>query len=219
MKHMHLIIGLCFISLVSCTNKKSPDAPAILNKALLQSYENLDESLKKERKPLYFNGDHISSNCQTYFDMAAKYEIDETIHNQMIKSEYLTCDALKILSSSSGVPAKEISVFNMGEEIISKLDIRSFPSSLFQVADENSNTLKALFPENVSATNNMAELDTDELSFTLEVVAAAKINNNPQPDWIIWLMDESKSGTYRSYQTLIIFDPENQDRLKAVSNP
>ena len=107
----------------------------------------------------------------------------------------------------------------LGEKLESKLDLRSFPSSLNRIGSEEANTLKSIFPEQTKSFNNVVELQTEDWAFTIEVVALAKINDNSSPDWIVWVLDEAKSGNYRGYSTLIIYDPEKQKKLKAVVYP
>lgn len=219
MKTIHIVFILCLGFLVSCANTKFQNAPYIPNEELSASYENFNDSFKKTRSSLLYNGGRTATDCQTYFDLTSKYEIDETIHNQLVKSEYLICDALKILSSSSGVPKENVNFSNMGEELLSKLDLRSFSSSLYRASDENSHTLKSLYSQHTSSVGNVAELNTEDWTFTLEVVAVAKINDNSSLDWVVWVLDESKSGNYRGYSTLIVYDPGRRKSFKAIAYP
>ena len=107
----------------------------------------------------------------------------------------------------------------MGDEILSKLDLRSFPSSLSRVGSETLHTLKALYPGQTSYVDNVAELQTEDWAFTVEVVALARINDNSTPDWIVWVFDESKSGNYRGYSTIILYDPDEQEVFRATKYP
>ncbi|MCG8427990.1 MAG: hypothetical protein MI754_11590 [Chromatiales bacterium] len=186
---------------------------------MLQSYKDFNNSFKKARTPLSYSGGHTASNCETYFDLAPKHDIEETVHNQAVKSEYLICDALKILSDSYGAPDKRIDFSSMGELLLSQLDLRSFSSSLYRAADENTHTLQSLFPQSSSATGPITRFDSEDWAFTLEVVAVANMNDNSAPDWIVWVLDEAKEGNYRGYSTLIIYDPEQQEPLKATTYP
>lgn len=220
MKAINYLSILSLGILFGCTNKNFQDTPYIHNQQLSSSYKSFDNSFKKTRSKLSFSSGQTATNCETYFDLYSKHNIDENIHNQLVKSEYLLCDALKILSYSSGVSRKGVSVSHMGEELLSKLDLRSFPSSLRRAGSEESHTLKALYPQHTSFTDTVAKLDAEDWTFTLEVVAVASINGNSIPDWIIWVLDESKSGNYRGYSTLIIYDPVQQhDKFKATTYP
>lgn len=219
MKSIRLTLILILVILVSCTNKNIHDSHFIPNKELSEAYKDFTNNFKKKRNTLLFIGGGIATNCQTYQDMATKYEIDETINNQITKSEYLICDALKILSTSSKISGENIGILNRGEELLSKLDLRSFPSSLNRASDENAYTLKSLYPQQAKYVGNVAELNIEDWSFILEVVAVTRINDNATLDWIVWVVDESKQGNYRGYSTLIVYDPENQDNFKAIKYP
>jgi hypothetical protein len=180
---------------------------------------NIDESLKHKRSKLLFSGDQEANDCNSYFELASKHRIEESIHNQQVKSEYLICDALKILSNASGLSVEKVKKIDLGDEILSKLDLRSFPSSLSRVGSETLHTLKALYPGQTSYVDNVAELQTEDWAFTVEVVALARINDNSTPDWIVWVFDESKSGNYRGYSTIILYDPDEQEVFSATKYP
>ncbi|HEX23223.1 MAG TPA: hypothetical protein ENH21_07315 [Chromatiales bacterium] len=212
-----LVLGFMF----SCANEKisnDNDGGAILKESILAAYRDFGESFSMKRSPLLFVGGAVADSCESYFDTMLKYKISETIHNMQVKSEYLVCDALKIISESPDVSVN-INTSSMGLDLLSKLDLRTFPNSLSRLVGENSYTLKSLFPENVEANGPVAIVDTDDWIITLEVVAVVQVNNNSIFDWVVQFSDESKSGNYRSYETLIIYDPERADILQAKLYP
>jgi hypothetical protein len=131
----------------------------------------------------------------------------------------LICDALEVLLNSSQVTTYIVSDLTFGEKLASKLDLRSFPSSLNRAGTKKAHTLKSIFPQQSKSFGNVAELQTEDWAFTIEVVALAKVNDNSIPDWIIWVLDEAKSGNYRGYSTFVIYDPEKQKQLKAQALP
>lgn len=219
MKIKNHLLCLSIVILAGCANTNQQDSPYILNNQLSISHQNIDNSLQEQRGKLLFTDGQEANNCNAYFDLTSKYDLDESIHNQQVKSEYLICDALKILSNSPGLPTEKIKSLNLGEDLLSRLDLRSFPSSLNMASNETSHTLKSLYPEQTSSTGNVAELQTEDWAFTLEVVALARINDNLSPDWIVWILDESKSGNYRGYSTIILYDPEEHETFKATLYP
>jgi len=80
--------------------------------------------------------------------------------------------------------------------------------------------LAALYSDRGSSNATIAKIDNEDWSITLKVVPAARLNDNEVDDWIVWLTDESKTGNYRNYQTLVIYDPGGRhDRLAAVAYP
>ena len=201
-----ILACVCFTS-ASCSSKKSNETNYIFNHDLLTSFENYDKSWNAERSELAFNGGGTAKNCSTYFKLAYQYNLDESIYNQTIKNEYLICDALKILTGTHAVSATNAHDLDLGEKLASKLDLRSFPSSLFQMSDEKTHTLTSLFPKDIKYKGSGVKLETEDFAFQLEVVGVAKINGNAIPDWIIWVADEANSGHFRSYSSLIIYVP------------
>lgn len=117
-------------------------------------------------------------------------------------------------------PTAEAARASSGEALLSKLDLRTFPSSQNMLSDDQAHTLTALYPERALSGATTAKIDTEDWSLTLEVVAAARLNDNEADDWIVWLTDEAKSGNYRNYRTLVICDPaDQQNSLTTVAYP
>jgi len=217
MKYVVLYSFISIFYLTGCENISSNNNHNILNESLKSSYKDLENSLNKARSNLLFNNDEIANNCNSYSLFNSKYELDESNYNQQVKSEYLICDALEILISSSSGPDNKATDLTYGEVLTSKLDVRTFPSSLIRVGTEEAYTLNSIFPEQIKASNNMVEVETQDWAFTLEVVASVNINDNSLSDLIVWVLDESKSGNYRGYSTLIIYDYKEQNQLKATA--
>jgi hypothetical protein len=211
------LLSVCILS--GCSNISSHNNHHILNDTLKSSYQDIDNSLNKNRSNLLFNNNQFANNCNSYILFDSKYDLNESIYNQQVKSEYLICDALEVLLNSSQVTDYKVSDLSFGEKLASKLDLRSFPSSLNRAGTEEAHTLKSMFPEQSKSFDDVVELQTEDWAFTIEVVALAKINDNSLPDWIIWVLDEAKSGNYRGYSTYIIYDPEKQKQLKAKVYP
>lgn len=211
---------MCICAFIGCSNEpKTQDLTSILNDELLISYQDIDNVLLTKRSTLLFSEGQEVDDCAAYNSLSSQYKIEESVYNQQVKSEYLICDALNILSRSPLSPSKKFKSFPLGEKILTKLDLRTFPSSLNRLASESSNTLKSLYSNQVSFNDNTVELQTEDWSFSLQVVAIARLNDNLNPDWIIWVADESKSGNYRGYSTIIIYDPGEQLTYKATKYP
>ena len=207
-------LSICYLS--GCASVTSNNNHNILNETLKSSYNDLENSLNKGRSNLLFNNDEVANNCNSYYLLNSKYELNESIYNQQVKSEYLICDALEILISSSGGGDNKAPDLTYGEALSSKLDVRTFPSSLMRVGTEEAHTLNSIFPEQLKASDNIVEVETPDWAFTLEVVASANINDNSLSDLIVWVLDESKSGNYRGYSTIIIYDYKDQNQIKAT---
>lgn len=189
----------------------------VFNQDLLHVQRNYGESLDLPCSELQFADGSSATNCLEYHRLSSGQEIDESVHNQLVQSEYLVCDALKILAEATVVYEESAAGRGMGEKLSSKLDLRSFPSSLFRISDEEKHTLLALYPkDHIMSDDTVALLETKDWMFRLEVVAVIPLNDNKTPDWVIWVSDEAKQGSYHSYSTLIIYDPAAEESLVAT---
>ena len=85
--------------------------------------------------------------------------------------------------------------------------------------DEKKHTLNKLTGD-LKLGVNSASVESNDWRYALELVAVTDINKNGTADWIIWLIDEAKTGNYRAYQTLIAFDVDKtKDLFKAQAFP
>ncbi|SBS40037.1 hypothetical protein MSP8887_04143 [Marinomonas spartinae] len=214
------LIFLLSLSITGCTMvKKNKEVPLILNAKLYHSYTNLNKTLALKRTPLLFSGGREVDNCRTYDKLTLEKNIDESLYNQQIKSEYLVCDALEILSKSTLEYHKIDDNPKFGKELLSRLDLRSFPSSLNRKSRGKFHTLKMLYPNQASSSNNIVELQTKKWNFSLDIVAVTYVNNNSDPDLIVWVSDESKTGNYKGYSTIVVYDVNKPGLLKASIFP
>jgi len=172
--------------------------------------------MEKERQGLVFQNQKIATNCSTYVQLKAISPIQESPTNMNTSKEYLNCDALKILKTSR--PVDKTTKTNKKliiKALASKFDLRSFRSSLHQRTNQNSYTLKSLFPNDKLISKNSIHLKTKDWSYKIELIASVLINNNKKPDWVLWLYDEALQGNYRGYQTLVLIDPDSNKMIKA----
>lgn len=212
------VVGFVLVVLSGCSSALK-QSPIILDDALSQALVKLDESMSEERTQLQFHEGRDVNTCESYILESSKRGLVESVNNQLVKSEYLICDALNLLADSNAAFTEGDNNTNIGELLQTKLDLRSFPSSLNRMSSEESHTLSSLFPDKVSTSGNIAELETDDLVFILRVVAITQLDDNSIPDWVVWVSDESKSGNYRGYSTLLLYDPQEQQRYAATVYP
>jgi hypothetical protein len=201
--------------LVSCKNGADSTKKEIVDSDLYDAYINFGSSIKQKRNVLVFDGGGAADNCNAYLELSSEVEILESINNQIIKSEYLICDALHILSNSETY-TRNVDRNKIGEALLMKLDLRSFPNSFSIMTEDNSYTLSHIFPDQSLSIGSSVLYESSDWLFHLRVVAVVNINNNSNPDWIIQLSDESKLGNYRNYSTLVIYDTESSEVLKAM---
>ena len=172
----------------------------IYNRGLLTAYENFDEAIEADRSELEFSEGKFVKNCSAYLSSLSKAGIAESTYNYVIKAQYVICDALRLLSQKSVVFVEDPG--ELGRKLLSRLDFRTFGSSIGPRTTETKYTLIALFPESISSNGPTAIYEDDEWYFGLEVVAAVELNGNDTLDWIIWNVDDAKGGTYYSYDNL-----------------
>ena len=208
---------LMLMMITSCTSIWPKQSNYILNPGLLAEFMDYNESLKSERPDLLFENGKTVTNCLSYFKMALNNEVDQSNYNQSIKSEYLNCEALKILEGQLIGAAKDKN--DLGKALSEKLDVSSFPSSIIKTVSNDIYTLAALYPDATIFRQHETIYETEDWIFRLEVVAVVKLNDNKKQDWIVWLSDESKSGDSRFYSTLVVYDPGKQKSYIATPYP
>lgn len=213
------IFPLLLATLVgACSSTKLPATEGILNQDLIDAYDDQQKTLNVYRSELLFDNNKLAHNCTSYLELSKNSTLVESVNNMMVKSEYLICDAMEILSRSKHINGPRLNSRH-GEKLARNLDLRSFPSSLFRAADETNHTLYSLFSAEVDANENVALYDSSDWLLRVEVAAEAYINENEFKDWIVWVSDEAKNGNYRSYSTLIIYDPSINDSYQATLIP
>jgi Bacterial toxin homologue of phage lysozyme, C-term len=217
------IIGWWFVFLiifagVACEKGLTQTKTIIYDEKLAAAYKNYDASIAQKRQKLEFESGAGVSNCTEYWRESEKSEIKEEVANMLYSSEYMTCDALKILKKSAGsdkVSSESKSKTNYGQEIYSRLDLKSFPSSLGPRLDDKA-TFENQKEEMLPKIKPLAVVSNiKDWNFAVSVIAETDVNNNQKTDLIVWIVDEAKEGNYRSYSTYIIYDVENQGLLKA----
>lgn len=218
MKRKIFVVILSF-TLFSCNSEQSEfNKTQVFNPVVASSLNNLSKELKNRRTVLEFMSGAKANDCNTYLAEAKSSEIKEDINNQMVKSEYLICDALNLLGG------KPYSVVNadqsMSNTIASRLDLRSFPSTYRPRLDDKNYTLKSIAGNKLKITGNNIIDESKDWYFKLELIAITDINEDKKPDGILWVTDESKSGNYRGYQTIVVYDINaSKNKLKAQVYP
>lgn len=211
------------LTLSSCaiTKQTIDETNVIYDKDYFKSQKNEAWLTSKRTAISFAKGD--ANNCKGYLELVKDSEIEESAKYQLIKSEYIECEVLNLVKNSH---AKTIEYQNtdeldgdIGKVLAEKLDLTSFNSSLGQLTLDNKKTLATIFPNTIRQHKNSLTIEDESRHFNLLLVAKAYINNNQHSDWILIVSDEILDGTYRSFATIIIIDPETsqQSLLKAKS--
>ena len=207
MKKCFYVLSVLTVFLSGCAaQSKVSDVVILLNDDAAKAISRYSEAVSKKRVPVEFDPGEKADTCESYMRLAAKSSLKEDVANQLGKSEYLMCDVLAIVGNRKIIAGDIHKTTAYGTALASRLDLRTFPSSLFQMLDENKHTLTQLNTKAVKTTTTSASSETDEWRYRLELVAVLDADKNGKPDWVLWLSDESKPGNYRNYQTLIAYD-------------
>lgn len=206
LRSLSYVLPAVTVSLSGCAaQSKGSDIVILLNDDAAKAISRYRDAVSKKRVPVEFDPGEKTDTRESYMRLAAKSALKEDVANQLGKSEYLMCDLLAIVDRKTMAgDIQKTTAYGMA--LASRLDLRTFPSSLFQMLDENKYTLTQLDAKAVKTTTTSASSETDEWRYRLELVAVLDADKNGKPDWVLWLSDESKPGNYHSCQTLIAYD-------------
>ena len=209
---LNILVLFSAITLFSCgAENDTSNNIHVFNTLVASSLNNFKQSFNAKRTELEFISGVKVNNCDDYSKEVKKSKISEGVNNQIAKSEYLLCDVLGLLGNKShSVMKADIYMSNV---IANNLDLRSFSSSLGPRLDEKSYTLKSVAGSNLLIKENNIIYETEGWYYKIELIATADINSNKKEDWILWVTDESKSGNYRSYQTIVLYDIDTAKRV------
>lgn len=220
------IIGWWFVFLiiftgVACEKGFTQTKTIIYDDKLAEAFNNYDASITRKRQKLSFESGAEVSNCTDYWRESKTSEIKEEVANMTFQSEYLICDALQLLkktTDSEKISNDTKNSNNYGQELYNRLDLKSFPSSMAQMLNDNAtfeNNKEKLLPK-IEPLAVISE--TKDWNFTIKVVAETDLNKNQKKDLIVWVIDEAKEGNYRGYSTQIIYDMDDKGLLKAQNS-
>lgn len=212
-----MLLVICAIGLFSCSSEKEPSAGThVFNTTVSSSLNNFKQSFNSKKTELQFDSGIKVDNCNTYSKEVKKSRVTEDVNNQAVKSEYLLCDVLELLRNKSFLEMKSNADIN--NVIANKLDLRTFPSSFGPRLDDKNYTIKSIAGADLIVKSNNVTYETADWNFKLELIATTDINSNKKYDWIIWVVDESKTGNYRAYQTVILYDvDDSMSRISATA--
>lgn len=203
--------GMCL--LLACSSTRA-QAPVFAASDVLPLLKNREREWNKPRTPLALAAGK-ASDCASYARLRPSGILDDG-DNQRIKSEYLVCDVL-IQVGPVPNPTPLSANDGYGAALATRLDLRSFPSSLGPMVRGQRRTLSGLFGDQVRVESDGALVKTPEMFFSLTVAVVGDLDHDGVLDWLVWLSDEATDGTYRGYETLLIKDPASNGLLRAQS--
>lgn len=198
------------LSLAGCATGGAPaDGVTILNPELAAAYRDQAATMAAPRAPLRVAGATLTS-CAEYLEYDAPIDTEAILHNRIALQEYVVCDSLALLQDARPAPD---TAAGAGQALGTRLDFRTFHSSLRQRTSAEAFTLQALAGEPLAIGPHVAELDSDEWYLKLELVAVADIDANGKADWLVWVVDQSKVGSYLAFKPLVVYNATDTELL------
>ena len=214
----YLIVFTLLLAITACDNQYRSTKPfMVVDNSLRSDIGNPEVANVRVRSVISFNEGVEARNCVEYLNNLRVYALDEAVNNQLIKSEYLSCEALALIQASTLSRFKPIEASLIGMSLLKYLDLRTFPSSLGMRADDEAHTLDRLFPDHSYVSGYSAGFENADWQYEVRVIAQGDLNGNDQVDWIVWLSDKSKTGNYSGYSTLVVLDPSPEYEVAAMT--
>lgn len=190
---------LLMLSACASTAGVTP-AVRIFDEDLRRAFDNFDQTMSKPRPPLALATGATVSTCRDYLRHSAV--IDRQQPAQMLAlQEYVVCDSVALLQRAQPVAATRI---DAGAAIATRLDFRTFPSSRGPRTSDEAFAFRAVVDGPLVIEPDAAMLDSDEWYLRIERVAAGDLDGNGQEDWLLWVSDDSRVGTYQTFQALLV---------------
>lgn len=199
--------------LISCASTPAVNRDYITFEPVGLAYENYEVSIKEKRMPLMFANSFKAESCTEYSQLKNNEALVENEANFLAAQSYVVCDTILAVKQADQNFNLELATVNVGNVLAEKLDISSFRSSLAKKATENSYTLNALSQGTVEVTDYTATYETNDWYYELKVVARVDANGDGAEDWLVWVTDKAKTGSYNTLISYIAYDVLNNDRL------
>lgn len=202
------VVALWVLLLSSCARAtRATTSPEIFDRELAGAFHDYDRVISHPRTPLAFESGRTVSNCAGYLAERARGETGAAVSNRIVKSEYCICDALDLLRRAQPAQAVRRPPSFYTREIVERLDLRSFLSSLRpKMEDEEHPVMRTLETLSPRTDRFTAISDTEDWYYSFEVVARADFTNDGSEDWLVLFTDQAKEGSYRDYGVLVVED-------------
>ena len=208
-----LILGM---SILKCTHSKAQNSEdvRIFKDSLISDFSDTKHALERNRPVMHFESGITANNCTSYLSEAGNSRLKESTTNLIHQKEYLSCETLHLIKGMHPIEPKITQDY--GQLIASNLTLNSFPSSLYRRSRKNNSTLVDLGTENLIIKPLSVTRDTNDWTYTIEIIASADMNNDKIDDLIVWIYDRAKQGNYHTYTTLVIPLYNDNPLLKAT---
>lgn len=207
------------LSLAACASTPGTDNRMLIFDSRLQAdYADYAGSMSAPRSPMTTTAGATVASCNDYLAVGGRIDLDFPSGNRLASLEYVVCDLLAALQDAAPV-ADLTSTDDIGQTLATRLDLRSFRSSMHQRTTDEAFTLSDLADHPLTVGKHVVELDSPDWYFKVEAVAVADIDASGRPDWLVRVVDQSLGGTYLTMQPLVIRDPGQNGLLTALLLP
>lgn len=217
---MRLVTPLLLLPLLTaCASlgiSSGNDGSFILNERLAEAYGNAEHTMKRGRAPLVMDGGRSVDNCLAYLEAGGYPEVAADVNSRITPAQYLVCDTLPVLAETRPLKEGDYRPEDYGEALLHRLDLRSFESSAEGRIKPDAFTIDRLENVRTALTAHGVVTDARDWILQLRVVAVGHVDGNGQPDWLVWMHDESNAGLYRAHRLLLVPDVTAEGLLQAV---
>lgn len=213
MSFKNLALTSISLLLMSCASMQDVNKNHITFEPVYSAYENYENSIKEKRMPLMFSNSLKSENCTEYFELKKNEELIEDEANFLVAQCYVVCDTLLAVKQADQNFNVELAGASLGNILSEKLDLSSFRSSLARKVTDSNYTLSAVSAGLIEISDYTAIYETNDWYYELKVVARIDANADGTEDWLVWVTDKAKAGSYSTIKGYVLYDAFKSERL------
>jgi hypothetical protein len=202
----NFFVGILLLPVAGCSAADSGETtPEVVSPRLQEAIENYDQLLREKKPEVAFSSGDVATDCREYLEYAQQSSLVETSQNMVAAHDYVACRSAAAVKTSmdNKVSVNDIDV---AEALAERVDIRSFPSSMYQQTEDDAFTLAAMPFEVLNTSAHSVQVDREDWQYELRVVARLDLDGNGNEDWLIWLTDKALTGSYNIVQPLVAYD-------------
>lgn len=193
--------------IAGCTSlSEHSTAPKIVFDPVAAAYTDYSETLAQPGTPVAFDSGKEATACQQCLSYKETAALSETTEKLKAAQEYIICDTVAIIRKAADNPVSLSPEPRIAEALAERLDVSSYPSSLFQRTDETKRTLAALSDGPMQLSRYSVQPAIPGWVYEVHVVARLDADGNGEEDWLVWLTDRAEAGSYDVMQAFIAYD-------------
>lgn len=213
MMNIRLLLALATVFTGCASNQHIDGEPLIVDRRVESAYIDYNSSMQETRPPVEFDSTEVATNCREYLEEKAVSSISENTNNFLVAQSYVICDILNAIRHSAPIRVSS-GVDEAAKALLTRLDLRSFRSSLYQRTEDAKRTLVEVVPGSIHTSNYSVSAALDDWEWVVKVVAFIDADNNGVEDWLVWVKDKSGSGSYDSLNAYIAYNVQQSGLIE-----